>query len=179
MGDTIMAWVDIAILATISMSMLISIIRGLMREVLSLLAWVIAFVVATAFAGDLATVLEGHVSLSPSLRLWASFLIVFIVTLLVSGTLNFIILKLMAKTGLSGTDRALGSLFGLLRGLLIIQILVLLAGITPFPQDPWWRDSWFLGWFEPGAQWIVAQGFLPDFVVKHFSFSPVITPADE
>ncbi len=168
-----MLWVDIAILVLIAVSAAVSIFRGLMREVLSLLAWITAFGVAIAFYRDVSAVLEDHVSADPSLRLTASFLILFIGALLVSGTVNWIIMKLMAKTGLSGTDRVLGSIFGILRGLIIIQVLVLLAGFLPVPQDPWWQNSLLLQHFERGAEWIVAWLDLPEYFADRFGYSQV------
>jgi membrane protein required for colicin V production len=161
-------WVDIAILVIVSISALVSLLRGLIKEVLSLLAWVLAFWVAITFADPFAGAFAGHIE-TPSLRLVVAFLILFIATLLVAGLVNFLIGKLVAKTGLSGTDRVLGMVFGIVRGIAVVAILVLLAGLTRVPQDPWWSQSMFIHHFQTLATWVI--GFLPDSLAAHFSYA--------
>ena len=48
----------------------------------------------------------------------------------------------------------LGMVFGVARGALLVCALVLLAGLTPFPQDPWWQDSVLVPYFEELALWL-------------------------
>jgi membrane protein required for colicin V production len=88
-----------------------------------------------------------------------AFGLLLIATLLVGGILNYLIGRLIDETGLSGTDRMLGMVFGVARGVLVVAILVLLARATPLPQDPWWKESALLGQFDRMADWLV--DFLP------------------
>ncbi len=162
-----MLWVDIAILVIVGISALISVMRGLVKEVLSLVAWVLAFWVAIIFSSNIAVMLEAHVS-TESVRNILAFLSLFIGTLLLMGLVNLLISKLMDSTGLTGTDRALGVIFGVLRGVAIVLVLVLLAGLTPVPEDPWWQQSIFLGHFESLALQVVA--ILPPDISQHFKF---------
>lgn len=162
-----MIWADQAILAIIGVSALISIFRGLIREVLSLLAWVLAVWVSITFMHSVAERLTGFVSV-PSARLALGFFTLFVVTLLAGGICNFFIGKLVASTGLSGTDRALGILFGIARGGAIVALLVLLAGLTPLPRDPWWGKSLFIPHFQGVALWM--RHYLPDEVAQRISF---------
>jgi membrane protein required for colicin V production len=162
-----MIWVDYAILAIIALSALISVVRGFVREVLSLVAWIVAFWVSLTFMHDVAMLLVDRISV-PSVRLVLAFLALFITTLLVAGVVNFLIVKLVVSTGLSGTDRTLGILFGIARGGAIVMVLVLLAGLTRLPRDPWWQESLFLKHFETIALWM--RSYLPEDVAKHFSF---------
>lgn len=153
-----MIWVDYAIVGIIGISALISLWRGFIKEVLSLAAWVAAFIVARTFTDGMASLLEPHVGV-PSARMVLAFGILFVLTLLAGGIINFAIGKLVSSTGLSGTDKLLGILFGVARGVLVVSILVLVAGLTPVPKDPWWRESVLLGHFQSVALWI--RGFLP------------------
>jgi membrane protein required for colicin V production len=73
--------------------------------------------------------------------------------------------KLVEGSGLSGSDRMLGMVFGLARGLALVVLVVLLLGFTPFTRDPWWHQSQLLPGFERGAQWLAAR--LPQQVARH------------
>ncbi len=162
-----MLWVDTGILAIIIVSAIISILRGLIREVLSLVAWIVAFWVAFRFSGHVADLLDTVISV-PSARQAIGFIILFVGTLLIGGGVNYLVIKLVNSTGLSGTDRALGVIFGVMRGMVIVLILVLLAGLTPVPGDPWWHDSIFIGHFQELAMKVL--GYLPAEVSKYFSY---------
>ncbi|MBF0254982.1 MAG: CvpA family protein [Gammaproteobacteria bacterium] len=151
-------WLDYAIISLILISSLVSLLRGFVREALSLAFWVVAFFVAQMFFRDLAVPLAQWISV-PSLQLAAAFALIFIAVLFAGGLFTFLIAKLIDATGLSGTDRVIGMLFGATRGALIVAGLVLLAGLTPMPQDPWWQQSLLVGHFEELASWL--RGLLP------------------
>lgn len=149
---------DYAILSIILISSLVSLFRGFVREALSLAFWVIAFWVAMLFFRELAVPLGQWIKV-PSMQLAAAFAIIFLTVLLLGGLITFLIAKLIDATGLSGTDRIIGMLFGATRGALVVAGLVLLAGLTPIPQDPWWQESQLIGYFESLASWL--RGLLP------------------
>jgi membrane protein required for colicin V production len=162
-----MNWADYIILAIILLSALLSVGRGFVREVLSLLGWVAALWVSISFSPALSERLYSVVSV-PSMRRVLGFLTLFIATLLLAAGVNYLITKLIIKKGLSSTDRALGILFGMARGIAIVAIMVLMAGLTPLPQDPWWKESLLLEHFQSLALWI--RSYLPEDIAKHFSF---------
>ncbi len=164
-----MMWADIAIVATIAVSAVVSLWRGFLREVLSLAAWIAAFWVAFAFAGAAAKWFDGVVGVQSG-RLLLGFLTLFVGTLLVAGVINLVIARLVAKTGLSGTDRMLGLLFGVGRGVVVVAVLVLAAGLVHLPQAPWWQDSFLLPPFERFAVWLV--GLLPQDLAANFRYGP-------
>ena len=161
-----MNWVDCAILAVIVLSALISLFRGFMREALSLIGWVAAVWVALTFARFLAPSLSGLISV-PSLRLAAAFMLLFVAALVLAAVVNYLVAKLVQKTGLAGSDRMLGIVFGAARGVVIVAVLVLLAELTTVPQDPWWRESMLLKHFEVLAAGI--RDVLPTDLAAHFS----------
>jgi membrane protein required for colicin V production len=162
-----MIWVDYVIIAVILLSSGISIIRGFIKEVLSLLSWIVSFWVALVFHPHLATLLVDYVA-TPSIRLFAAFLALFIVTLILGALINHLISQLVEKTGLTGTDRSLGVIFGALRGVAIVTLLVLLAGTTPMPNDIWWQNSLLLEHFVKLAVW--TRDFLPNEVAQYIRF---------
>ncbi len=164
-----MMWADIAILVIVAISVVISLLRGFIREVLSLVAWIVALWVALRFSDQVAPLLEGHVSV-PSGRLALAFLALFLGTLFLVGVINFLISKLVESTGLTGTDRVLGMVFGTARGIAVAGVLVLGAGLTPLPQDPWWRESLLLPHLERLALW--TTGFFPPEFADNFSYLP-------
>ena len=162
-----MIWVDYAILAIIGISALISVLRGFVREALSLIGWIIAFWVALTFTQPVADLLVDRITV-PSVRLAAAFFALFMGCLLVVGIVNFLAGKLIESTGLSGTDRMLGVVFGVARGAVVVCILVLLAGLTAVPQDPWWQQSVLMKHFERAA--IEIRGLLPADVATQIKF---------
>lgn len=145
-------WVDWAIVAVIVISSLISLKRGFVKEALSLLTWVIAGVVAWMFGGALSHHLAEFIS-TPSAQVIAACAILFVATLLVGALVNFLIGELVRVTGLSGTDRFLGMVFGAARGGLLIVVLVGLLSLAPVQEDLWWRESALVPHFLLVADW--------------------------
>lgn len=162
-----MNWVDYTIVGIVGLSAVISLIRGFVREVLSLVVWVLSFWVAWTFFRDVAERLTPWISL-PSARLAVAFALLFLITLIVGGILNFLIGKLVDSTGLSGTDRLLGVVFGLVRGAVLVAVLVFLAGLTPLPSDTWWQESQLIRHFQRLAFWLLS--LLPPDIAAHFKY---------
>jgi membrane protein required for colicin V production len=158
---------DYAVLAIVGLSVMLSIIRGLVREVLALLAWVVAFVAASLFGGRLAALLPAGIP-SEELRLLAAFVGIFFVVLLLMGLLAVLISRLVKSAGLSVEDRILGGMFGLARGLVIVMVLVLLAGLTALPKKPEWRGATFSPPLEALA--MVIQNWMPADVANRINY---------
>ncbi|MEM7540181.1 MAG: CvpA family protein [Pseudomonadota bacterium] len=162
-----MSLVDVAIAAIIVISALISLLRGFVREVLSLIAWVVAFAAVYKFSLPTAELLTDLID-NAVLRNVAGVLLVLFGTLIVVGLINMLIASLIDKAGLSGTDRTLGMIFGLARGVAIVLVFVLLGGLTPAPAEPWWRESQLLLPFESMSLTII--DWLPPDYAQHFSY---------
>ncbi|WP_017445965.1 CvpA family protein [Gayadomonas joobiniege] len=159
-----MAWFDYIILSVIGISTLVSLIRGFVREALSLVVWFSAFFIASQFYLDLATYLteiEDEV-----LRNAAAIAILLIASLILGALVSYLIAQLVQKTGLSGTDRVLGVVFGALRGVLLVAALLFFAdAFTPVADSQWWQDSvlipefkiiveWFFEYFEKSSAFL-------------------------
>ncbi|MDF9391238.1 MULTISPECIES: CvpA family protein [Methylococcus] len=150
-GD--LTWADYLIIAVMGLSALVGLVRGLVREVFSLAVWAAAIWLGLLLSPDLAVHLETLISV-PSLRLGMAFVAIFLVSLMVGGFTGFLLGRLVTGTGLGGTDRLAGLVFGLARGVLLVSVMVLLAGFTPLPRDPWWRESRLIPPFQSMALWI-------------------------
>lgn len=168
-GWRVMTLVDYAIIGIIALSALISLWRGFVREAFSLAIWVFALWVASSFFRDAALRLAPWVD-TPSVRLGLAFVLLMMVTLVVGGLVNYLLIRLVDKTGLSGTDRLFGMVFGVARGVVLVAALVLLAGLTPFPEDPWWQASSLLPYLQELALWLLA--LMPEDVAGWFQFAP-------
>ena len=143
-----MNWLDYAILSIIALSALISLIRGFVREVLSLVVWIAAFWIGIRFAPRLAVHLEDYIA-SPTLQVGIAFAVLFVVTLLIGAMINYLAGQLVGRTGLTGTDRLIGVIFGVARGGVVVAILMLAAGLTALPREPWWQDSVLVPHIQP------------------------------
>ena len=171
-----MIWPDYAILGTIAISILVGALRGFIKEVFSLLVWAAAFIIAYQYGGSIAALMVDHISL-PSARTAMGFTGLFIAVLLIGGLLNYLLGRLIESTGLSGTDRLLGGVFGTGRGLALIVAVLLVAGFTPIPADPWWKNSQLVQRLLPFVEW--SSGFLPGNVSEHLEFDPQEQSAED
>jgi len=158
-----MNWADYVIIAALCLSVLMGLWRGFLGEVLALAVWFVAIWVAWTPGPQLAASLTA-VSL-PSARIVLGYALCFIAVLIAGAIVGFFLRKLVAGSGLSGTDRLLGAAFGLARGLALVTLVVLLLGFTPFPRDPWWHESRVLPSFQQAAQW--ASAHMPVEVTKY------------
>ena len=151
-----MIWVDYVIIGILALSAVIGLARGLIREVLSLVIWVVAVLVAWTFHNALADQLAPWLS-TPSVRIGVAFVILVFVVLILGAILGQVLTTLVDKTGLTGTDRLLGVVFGAARGALLVAVLVYLASLTPMREDPWWKESRLVGHFQTLADRILAM----------------------
>lgn len=147
-----MNWADWGIIAIIVLSGLISLKRGFIKEALSLLIWVLAFVIARMFSANMSTLLVDYIDVA-TVRYAAAFAILFAATLVVGALVNYLISTLVRITGLSGTDRALGIVFGLARGGLLVVVAVALIKNTPLTESLWWAQSSLIPEFLMLEQW--------------------------
>lgn len=154
-----MTWADYAIVGIIVASILISLLRGFVREALSLATWIAAFWVALKFNNQLSDLLSSYIT-TPSLRIVVGFSLLFVLGLIIGSLVGFLLSRLIVSTGLSGTDRSLGLVFGLARGILLVGIILLLLSFTNFTQDDWYQHSLMIPQFQSLIVWL--KGFLPD-----------------
>jgi len=158
---------DYVVLAIIGLSVFFSIMRGMVREVLSLAGWVLAFFVAKTYTLELAPLLPEAIP-TETLQYLAAFVILFLATLLISALLSIALSQIFKTVGLGWLDSVLGGFFGTLRGVLIVGILVFLGGLTELPKEPAWRSAMFSAPLE--AMVTSAYPWIPPAIVSHVKF---------
>lgn len=151
-------WADWTIIAIVGISCVISLLRGFVKEAVSLASWVAASFIAIAFHERLAAVFARWIS-TPSIRTVLAFAALFVLTLLIGAIVNWLVHQMVAGAGLSGLDRLLGMVFGAVRGLLIVLALVVFLpmALPEMRQDHWWHQSRFIPFFESGEHWARAS----------------------
>lgn len=132
---------DWILLGVLLASMVVGLWRGLVYEVLSLAGWVAAFFVAQWWASDAIAWLPFIKSAPASVQYAVAFALVFIVTVFTAGLVSWLIKKLVESVGLRPIDRALGGLFGLARGVVLLLVLAVLMQLTHMAQETWWTHA--------------------------------------
>ena len=135
-----MVIVDYILLAIVALSALIGLFRGFVKEALSLVVWGGAIWCAWKFGEPVAIALPDFLS-DPILKLWASRILVLIAVLIIGGMLTWLISFLLDRTGLTGTDRAVGMIFGLIRGAVLAALVIIIMEAADFDQAAWWQES--------------------------------------
>ena len=147
-----MNWVDYSIIGIVGLSAIISLVRGFVKESLSLVIWFFAFIISSRFYQDLASHLTGIEN--PLIREGTAIALLFVAILVIGAIANYILSQLVSKTGLSGTDRVLGICFGALRGTLIVAALLFgLDTFTSAHDTQWWEKSKLIPEFKVVIQW--------------------------
>jgi len=164
-----MVWIDYAIIGVIGFSALVSLIRGFVREALSLVTWGCAFFVASHFYSYLAVYFTRFEEVL--VRNGIAIAILFVATLIVGAVVNYVIGSLVERTGLSGTDRVLGVCFGAIRGVLIVAaLLFFLDTFTTFSHSTDWQQSQLVPQFSYIIRWFF------DYLQSTSSFLPSHLP---
>ena len=158
---------DYVVLFVLAASVVISMLRGLVKEILSLLSWIVAFVLANAYGAQLAALLPSMIP-GESVRLMVAFVALFIGVRLLMGLLMMALDALIKASGLSLADRGLGGLFGLARGIIIVLAAVMVGGMTDLPKQDFWKNALLSPIAETGARTV--KPFLPAALSRHVNF---------
>ena len=156
---------DFAVIAILLLSLSLGLWRGLVCEVLSLVGWPLAFVLSNIYADTFARFLPIK---QEALRVPAAYVLMFVVVLIMWGVLVWVLTKLLKTIGLDQVDRALGGLFGILRGGLVVLALVWASGVTAMPEKPFWREAMMSKTLEDAA--LLAKAWLPDSMAQRIHY---------
>lgn len=158
---------DYAVLGAVALSLLLGVWRGVVSEILALVAWVAAFVSARTWAapaGDLVALGMAE----PAWRQVAGFIAVFVAVLILFALARWLLSLLLKAVGLAPLDRVLGAVFGIARGVLAVWVVVLLAGLSALPQQQWWRQALLAPPLETAV--LAAKPWLPPDLAKRIRY---------
>jgi membrane protein required for colicin V production len=158
---------DYVVIIILVSSVVVSLMRGLIREVLSLASWVVAFVVANAYGAELAKMLPAAVP-GEVVRTIVGFVALFIGVRIVMGLFSMALSALISAAGLGIVDRGLGALFGFARGIIFVFAAVIVCGMTDLPQQALWKEALLSPVAERGVR--LVKPMLPDSLAQHVHF---------
>ena len=148
-----MIWIDFTLIGLVFVCFVIGLLRGFSKEFFSLAFWILASWVSLNFSREFSIFLEQLIS-HPVARIFASFAALFVITLSFGGLIGFLLSVLTKTTGLTFMERFGGMIFGLVRGMVVVTVVVMLAGFTPLPKDSWWAESTLIPPFQALAVWL-------------------------
>lgn len=139
---------DWLLCAVLLLSMLVGAWRGLVYELMALVAWVAAFVLAQWLAQDVALLLPFLQGAAAQVQYAAALVLVFVASLVLASWLSWLLRKLVETVGLRPVDRALGAVFGLARGVLLLLVVTVVVQLLGLTHKPWWQEALGPAWLE-------------------------------
>ena len=172
MGQVLASWtgLDYAIAVIVFLSLLFGLMRGFVKEIISVIAWIAAFFAALKFAPDVDQLLQSAIT-NVIARYIVSVVLIFLVVVLAGCLFSKLIRALLKVTGFCFFDRLLGLIFGAIRGCLFVVILLVIVQATPSQSAAWVKKSALAPHFQPAVT--QAATYLPkeiiDFMRKTFN----------
>ena len=159
-------WVVVCIVA---LSTLFAFFRGVIRELIALVAWVVGLVAALAFTPMVGAMLPDLFGL-PAIRYVIAFTLIVVAALLLGALIAWPLAKAVHAVGLGFVDRFLGSIFGFVRGVVLMLVFVFVAGLTPLPQTSWWQRAALVPPLVAGVY--ALRPHLPPEIASRLDYSP-------
>jgi len=145
---------DYAIIAILAISLVFGMVRGFMREALALLGWLGGMWLAWRYAHLVKPFLGGLLTDEPQ-RTWVARLLILAVVVLCTWVISEFLAYFIHQSGLSTTvDRVLGTLFGLLRGIVLVSLLTMAATLVQLDEVRWWKKSTLLPYAADVSHWL-------------------------
>ncbi len=159
---------DYVVIGIVGLSLLFGLWRGVVGELIALAAWVLAVIAALEFGGWAGEMVFAGIA-DPAIRTLAGCVLLFVGVLVVMALVRMLVNSMVKALGLSVSDRILGMVFGVVRGLLVVMVLVGLGGMTSLPKQGWWKDAMLAQPMEIAV--LVVKPWLPDDLAKRIRFS--------
>lgn len=163
-----MATFDYVVIGIVAISLLLGLWRGVVSELIALVAWVTGVMAALESGADVGNAVFTGLS-DPALRVLAGCLLVFVGVLVAMSLIRLAVRGMVKALGMTLSDRLLGMFFGLARGVLLVMLLVAAGGMTSAPQQPWWKEATLAPPLETAV--LAAKPWLPDDLAKKIRFS--------
>ena len=169
-----MAWVDYCIIGIVVLSLLVGLLRGFVRELLGVATWVAAFGMSWFFGPTAAHTLARHIDI-PAVRLVSGYALMFFGSLFIGAVITHLLGMLVKDGAAAGIDRMLGGGFGLARGIFVVVLIIMLAGVNSGQHERWWRDSQLIPPLLPLAS--ALRTCVPERWLVPFQSQPVVESA--
>ncbi|QLQ25932.1 MAG: CvpA family protein [Dechloromonas sp.] len=163
-----MAAFDYAVIGIVALSLVLGLWRGVVSEMMALAAWVLAFMAALEFGAQSGQLVFPGIA-DPAVRALAGCALVFFGVLVAMSLVRMAVRSMVKALGLSVSDRLLGMIFGLARGVLLVMILVAVGGMTAAPQQVWWKQATLAPPLQTAV--LAARPWMPDDLAKRIRFS--------
>lgn len=160
---------DWVVVCIVGLSTLFAFFRGVIRELVALIAWVVGLVCALLFMPVVGAALPdvfGH----PAIRYVIAFALILFAALLIGALVAWPMSRAVRAAGLGFVDRFLGSIFGLVRGVALMLAFVFVAGLTPLPQTSWWQRAALVPPLVAGVY--AMRSHLPPEIASRLDYSP-------
>lgn len=162
-------WMDYAIIAVVGLSVITGIFRGFVKESIALLVWVIAIWLGMTYYTTFDPWLVPYIH-DRTLRIAVAFIAIVLLALIAGSLFNAMIGMIIKRSGLSRTDRLLGMIFGFVRGIFIVALMLLVVKFNPMPE--YTQTSYLYGEFDPIVNWLYK--LIPDSIKNGYSSNKAI-----
>jgi membrane protein required for colicin V production len=147
---------DVLILLVLLGSTLIGALRGFIREAVSLAFWILAIWAAWRFGPVVEPHLGGLLA-DPNIAPWVGRLVILVLVLMVSWVVGMLLSYFTRSLGLGPFDRVLGLIFGIVRGMVLVGLLVIGGELLHLNQEEWWGRSKLVHYGETIGDWLRAM----------------------
>jgi membrane protein required for colicin V production len=151
-----MTGADVVILLVLLSSTLIGMLRGFVREASSLVFWVLAIWAAWKFGAMVEPHLGGLLA-GPAIAPWVGRIVVLVLVLLVGWAVGMLLGYFTRGLGLGPLDRVIGLMFGIVRGIVLVGLLVIGAELLHLNHEEWWSRSVLIPYGETAGDWLRAM----------------------
>ena len=145
--------IDIIIAVAVVLSVIVGFARGFVKEAFSIATLLLATWAALYFGPVVGKISDSWLQ-GEELQTWFGRILVFLVFVVAGGLIEWVVSKAVKMSPLGGVDRLAGSLFGLLRGLLLTAVFILAGQFMGFDNDDWWQESALIPQFQVLVEWI-------------------------
>lgn len=161
-------WIDVAICVVFVVSIGLALMRGFVREVVSIAAWVAAFILAITQATSVAAMLPDALDSASfsldgteygtNIRGILAFILIFFAVLIIGAIVNKLLAQVTQTEMLKGIDKMLGVIFGFIRASVVVIVLVMLSrSFTQLPDSEAWQASILIQPFENLSTWVLGE----------------------
>ncbi len=147
---------DVFIILVLLGSTIVGLLRGFVREAVSVVFWILAIWAAW----KIGPVVEPHLGgllADPNIAPWVGRLVILVLVLLVGWVVGLILGYFTRSVGLGPIDRVIGLLFGIVRGMVLVGLIAIGGELLHLNHEEWWNRSKLVPYGETVGDWLRAM----------------------